>query len=152
MTEMKKIHSRNPKDTEKIALDFVASLEKSREQEQATVVGLYGELGSGKTTFMKSVARAFGVEEIVTSPTFVIQKSYPLKNKRFSNLYHIDAYRLTSGDDLLTLGWERVLGDPKNIIFIEWPEFISSALPASINTVMFETVDETTRDITINLL
>ena len=152
MTEMKKVHSRSPKDTEKAARDFVASLEKSREQEQATVVGLYGELGSGKTTFMKSVARAFGVEEIVTSPTFVIQKSYPLKNKRFSNLYHIDAYRLTSGDDLLTLGWERVLGDPKNIIFIEWPEFISSALPASINTVMFETVDETTRDITINLL
>ena len=149
---MKKVHSRSTKDTEKAAYDFVVSLEKSREQEQATVVGLYGELGSGKTTFMKSVARAFGVEEIVTSPTFVIQKSYPLKNKRFSNLYHIDAYRLTSGDDLLTLGWERVLGDPKNIIFIEWPEFISSALPASINTVMFETTDETTRDITINLL
>ena len=152
MTEMKKVHSKSPKETEKAAQDFVASLEKSKSQEQATIVGLYGELGSGKTTFMKSVARAFGVEEIVTSPTFVIQKSYPLKNKRFSNLYHIDAYRLTSGDDLLTLGWERVLGDPKNIIFIEWPEFISSALPASINTVMFETVDETTRDITINLL
>ena len=152
MTEMKKIHSRSSKDTEKVAHDFVASLEKSKDQEQATVVGLYGELGSGKTTFMKSVARAFGVEEIVTSPTFVIQKSYPLKNKRFSNLYHIDAYRLTSGDDLLALGWERVLGDPQNIIFIEWPEYIASALPPSINTVMFETIDETTRDITLNLL
>lgn len=148
---MKKVHSRSPKDTEKAAQDFVTSLEKSKDQEQATVVGLYGELGSGKTTFMKSVARAFGVEETVTSPTFVIQKSYPLKGKRFSNLYHIDAYRLTSGDDLLTLGWERVLGDPQNIIFIEWPEFISSALPPSINTVMFETIDETTRDITLNL-
>ena len=148
---MKKVHSKSPKETEKAAQDFVASLEKSKSREQATVVGLYGELGSGKTTFMKSVARAFGVEEIVTSPTFVIQKSYPLKDKRFSNLYHIDAYRLTSGDDLLTLGWERVLGDPQNIIFIEWPEFISSALPASINTVMFETIDETTRDITLDL-
>ena len=148
---MKKVHSKSPKETEKAAQDFVASLEKSKSQEQATIVGLYGELGSGKTTFMQSVARAFGVEEIVTSPTFVIQKSYPLKDKRFSNLYHIDAYRLTSGDDLLTLGWERVLGDPQNIIFIEWPEYIASALPPSINTVMFETIDETTRDITLNL-
>ena len=149
---MKNIHSKSIEETEKIAHDFVAALEKSTKQEQATIIGLYGELGSGKTTFMKSVARAFGVEEIVTSPTFVIQKCYLLKNKRFSRLYHIDAYRLKSGDELLTLGWEGVVNDPKNVVFIEWPEYIASALPVSFNKVMFKTVNETTRDISLSLL
>ncbi len=149
---MEKIRSKSIEETEKTAHDFVASLEESADQEQATVVGLYGELGSGKTTFMKSVARAFGVEEIVTSPTFVIQKCYPLQNRRFSYLYHIDAYRLKGGDELLTLGWEGVVNDPQNIVFIEWPEYIASALPTSFNKVMFKTVNETTRDITLDVL
>ncbi|MEK7514295.1 MAG: tRNA (adenosine(37)-N6)-threonylcarbamoyltransferase complex ATPase subunit type 1 TsaE, partial [Patescibacteria group bacterium] len=67
---------------------------------RAKIVGLIGELGAGKTAFVKEVAHLLGVKDTLTSPTFVIEKIYPLKGKQFKKLIHIDAYRLSEGKEL----------------------------------------------------
>jgi tRNA threonylcarbamoyladenosine biosynthesis protein TsaE len=130
--------------TEQIANDFVATLAP---RTSATIVALHGDLGAGKTTFTQSVAKALGVTETVTSPTFVIEKIYKLDHKNFSHLIHIDAYRLESGKELETLGWNEIAEDPKNVIFIEWPEKVADILPENIKHIYFTHVDEGTREI-----
>lgn len=104
----------------------------------ATLVTLSGELGAGKTAFAQAVARALGVEEVVTSPTFVLEKIYllpQLKNEvsKFMRLIHIDAYRLEKSADLAPLGFDELMQDSGNLIFLEWPERVSDVL--SVSTV-----------------
>lgn len=117
-------------ETQKIADDFLARLTPFADK--ATVVGLSGNLGAGKTAFTKCVAKSLGVEDTVTSPTFVIEKIYELQNQKFTHLIHIDAYRLESGEELLNLGWQRIISDSKNLILIEWPEMVESVMPEHI--------------------
>lgn len=136
------------KDTEKIAREFVQK-EFVKNESGAIIVGLYGDLGSGKTAFTQAVAKCLGVKETVTSPTFIIEKIYNLDNKNFDHLIHIDAYRLKSGDELLHLGWEEIAKNPKNIIVIEWPERVSDILPNNIKKIYFTFVDENTREIDV---
>ncbi len=95
----------------------------------ATLVTLSGELGAGKTAFAKAVAKALGVEEVVTSPTFVLEKIYLLSGQSFNRLVHIDACRLEKGADLAPLGFDELMGDAGNLILLEWPEKVSDALP-----------------------
>ena len=114
---------------------------------KAIVIGLYGELGSGKTIFVKGIAKAFGLKQTVTSPTFVIEKIYKLDNEYFNHLIHIDAYRLESGSELRALGWDTISKDPKNIIFIEWPENVKEILPKDMTMVTFEIMEENIRKI-----
>jgi tRNA threonylcarbamoyl adenosine modification protein YjeE len=96
----------------------------------ATLITLSGELGAGKTAFTKAVARALGVEEIVNSPTFVLEKIYMLPDPQaFKRLIHLDAYRLEKGNDLAPLGFDELLKDTKNLILLEWPEKVADALP-----------------------
>ena len=117
----------------------------------ALIVGLYGDLGSGKTAFTQVVAKCLGVKETVTSPTFVIEKIYKLDHRDFEHLIHIDAYRLKNGDELLHLGWEEIAKNPKNIIFIEWPERVAEILPNNMKKIYFTFVNEDTREIEIRL-
>jgi len=139
--------SKSIKDTKDFASEFIKSFKKN--PEGATVVGLYGNLGSGKTTFFQCVAEILGVEGAVTSPTFVIQKTYSLKpnTHNFKKLVHIDAYRLKNGGELEKLGFEEILKDPENLVFIEWPEHIEGVLPEDALKLKFEFVDDTTRRI-----
>jgi tRNA threonylcarbamoyladenosine biosynthesis protein TsaE len=132
-------------DTRKIAETFLKNL---KPQQTATLIGLYGDLGSGKTTFTQAAAKLLDVTETVTSPTFVIEKIYKLSHQHFTHLIHIDAYRLESGKELLSLGWQEIMNDPKNLIFLEWPEKVSDILPETIQKIEFLFVDETTRSIT----
>ena len=103
---------------------------------RATLVTLAGELGAGKTAFTKAAAKALGVEEVVTSPTFVLEKSYLLPPKPghrmsgFGRLVHIDAYRLTSGAELATLRFDELMQDSGNLVFLEWPENVADVLPS----------------------
>lgn len=115
--------------------------------QKATVVGLSGDLGSGKTTFSQAVARLLGVNEIVTSPTFVIEKIYKTNNSVFDTFVHIDAYRLESASELENLGFYDLIRSPKTLVFIEWPEKVSAILPASLINIKFEFVDENTRKV-----
>lgn len=137
-------------ETAKRFIDFLLQRVVCQKSLNATVVGLKGDLGAGKTTFVQSVARVLGVSETVPSPTFVIARFYPIvQNSAFTRLVHVDAYRIESEDELRPLGWSTILSDPKNLVFVEWPEKLLSQYPSFAQTLVFHTVDETTRRITI---
>jgi len=122
-------------------------LDTIKEHNTAVVIGLYGDLGSGKTAFVKEVAKIMGIKENVPSPTFVILKKYDIKDSKFKNLIHIDAYRLEDGIDLEQLKWSEIMKNPDNIILIEWAERVKEVLPKNMLKIYFEFVDEETRKI-----
>jgi tRNA threonylcarbamoyladenosine biosynthesis protein TsaE len=142
--------SKNLVETAKIASNFaLTTLVKHNFEGKAAVVGLYGELGSGKTTFMKYLAESFGIKEIIQSPTFVIEKIYDLTGQPFQHLIHIDAYRIEKEEEMLNLGWSEIIADPQNLICIEWADRIAKIMPKHI-MITFEHVSETKRRIIIN--
>lgn len=115
----------------------------------ATLVTLSGDLGAGKTAFTKVVARSLGVEEVVNSPTFVLEKMYALPGKSFKRLIHIDAYRLETGSDLSPLGFDEVMEDSGNVVLLEWPEKVFDALTAHTKkTISIEVLADNSRKIT----
>jgi tRNA threonylcarbamoyladenosine biosynthesis protein TsaE len=136
--------SKSLKDTDNLAKDFLSKIEKG---EKATIVALSGELGSGKTAFVKCVAKNLGINEDITSPTFVIMKNYGLSTKNYKLLIHIDAYRLNSYKELENLRWQEIYNDPNNLIFLEWPERVLELIPNDAKKINFEFIDGTTRKI-----
>ncbi|TSC84517.1 MAG: hypothetical protein G01um101417_182 [Parcubacteria group bacterium Gr01-1014_17] len=146
---MKETISKSIDDTAQFAQEFLVGLSPRLSLGQATVVGLYGDLGSGKTSFVQQVAKILGVHGSVQSPTFVIIKNYKLKIKNFDTLVHIDAYRLDNGEDLKKLGWDALVGDSKNLILIEWADRVSDILLPAHAKLYFEFVDDTTRKIAL---
>ena len=114
-------------DTAKVAKEFAKTLRGGE------VVALSGELGAGKTTFVQSLARALGVKESVTSPTFIIMSVYdlPKKVRGIETLCHIDAYRLTHGKELHAIGVEDYRRRKFVVTLIEWPERVAEILPES---------------------
>lgn len=91
------------------------------------VVGLSGELGSGKTTLVRAIAAALGVTVPVTSPTFALVHRY---DGAGCTVYHLDAYRLRRPEEARDLGLDDMLAEDGAIILIEWPERLGTALPA----------------------
>ncbi|MEI6191387.1 MAG: tRNA (adenosine(37)-N6)-threonylcarbamoyltransferase complex ATPase subunit type 1 TsaE [bacterium] len=161
-----KVLSKNLEETNKVAKDFLNKL--SPKNDSATIVGLFGDLGSGKTTFTQALAKHLNVSEVVTSPTFVIEKIYLLNDDRklsedplrltrtnryeeipkaFKKLIHIDAYRLDSGKELLSLQFAEIQKDPKNLILIEWPERVADILPVDLVKINFKFISENEREI-----
>lgn len=133
-----------------VAEGFLRGLASGTQEEGATVVGLSGDLGAGKTAFVKCVAAALGITDVVTSPTFILEKVYliprgSLVGDRFLKLIHIDAYRLEGGSEMRALDWAALLADKTNLIFLEWPEQVADALPEGILNLSFEYVDEGVR-------
>lgn len=142
----KRVHK---EDIRSIANNLLDDCEKNASN-WASVVALLGDLGAGKTTLTKNIAQILEIKIDVTSPTFVIEKIYgiPKKTKsRFSRLVHVDAYRLDSGKELDTLGWHEIVNDPKNIIFVEWPENVKESLPENTIWVKLTHAGDTVRDI-----
>lgn len=117
--------------------------------DHATVVTLSGELGAGKTTFARGVLRHFGVEESVTSPTFVIMKIYTPRTGPFKRIVHMDSYRLKGKHHLAILGWHEMLADPKTLILMEWPEMVEGAAPADATRLRFHWVSAESREIEV---
>jgi tRNA threonylcarbamoyladenosine biosynthesis protein TsaE len=166
--------SKSVEETAKIANDFakqIADLPEDAHQGKtmATIVGLYGDLGAGKTTFMKYFAKALGVNEEIKSPTFVIMRRYHLtrhwrvlplhimervdsqsERGEVATLIHIDAYRIENSIEMLNLGWNEIIADPKNLICIEWPEKIAEIMPAHIMLKFEHVQNENQRKITIS--
>ncbi|MDP1883893.1 MAG: tRNA (adenosine(37)-N6)-threonylcarbamoyltransferase complex ATPase subunit type 1 TsaE [Candidatus Moranbacteria bacterium] len=123
---------------------------KMSDLEEALVLCLEGDLGAGKTTFTQGLLQRLRAEGPYTSPTFLIMKEYDLqetKEFKIRNIYHIDAYRVGERD-VLDLGWEEIIADPKNVVIVEWPEKISRILPENSIRIKFEWLDENRRKIT----
>jgi tRNA threonylcarbamoyladenosine biosynthesis protein TsaE len=89
---------------------------------KAALLLLYGPLGAGKTAFTKALATVLGVTEVVTSPTFVVMKSYQTAHDRFSSLTHIDAYRIEDEAEAIPLHIFDRLDDPHELVVVEWSE------------------------------
>lgn len=121
----------------------------SRTTHHATVVCLHGDLGAGKTTLVCELAKLFGIQQSIQSPTFVILKNYPLGNQLFKNLIHIDAYRLHNETELEKLNWQTYLEKPDNLICIEWSENIPKCIPENHIDIYISHLDQQTRTIEI---
>lgn len=110
----------------------IVSKAKALNSKTATIVTLSGDLGTGKTTLSKEIAKQLGVKENVISPTFVIMKKYKVVDDTFKYLIHIDAYRLNKNEELLKLGWQEILEDKNNLVIIEWPENVTGCIPENV--------------------
>jgi len=138
-----------------IVTEFIDSLKLC---DKAVVVGLCGDLGSGKTTFVKELAKQLGVEKDVTSPTFTILQKYEIRNSKFETnskneirnfktLVHIDLYRFESFEETKMLRLEEVFDNSDNLVLIEWVDkFPEIKIDIKIN---LKHKSETTREIDI---
>ncbi len=118
------------------------------------ILALSGDLGAGKTTFTKGLAEAFGIKKTITSPTFAIMNVYelPVVIQGIKTLVHIDAYRLESPDEIITVGAEDYLGEPDTLVVVEWPAKIQLVLDNyEYSELKFE-VTETGRTISGSIL
>jgi len=139
--------SKNIKETEKIAKIFINKLLKTpKKHKGALIVGLSGDLGVGKTAFTKSVAKHLSIKEKVFSPTYVIIKKYSIKLPEYKYFFHIDAYRLENEKELKHLGWKEIVDNEEHLVFIEWPENISKAMPKHSKFVFIKHKNDKHRD------
>lgn len=129
------------------AIKLLGELTQKGATETATILTLAGDLGAGKTTLVQALARELGITEVVTSPTFVIMKFYETTNSVFTNLIHIDAYRILDVSELAALNFSNVLQSPHTLVCIEWPERIQSALPKQSNALSLEVKADGSRTI-----
>jgi len=107
---------------------------------------LRGELGSGKTTIVKSVLKKIGVNEVVTSPTFSIVNEY---NSAETIVYHFDLYRIENTEELDVIGFEDYIYS-QNICFIEWPEIVLDKINFKYLDIEVKYLDENNREILIS--
>jgi len=120
-------------EIENSAKQFIAYLKDKK------VVAFSGNLGAGKTTFIKELCKQLGVKENVTSPTFSIINQYTTVNN--STIFHIDLYRVKDEEEAINAGVEESIysGD---VCFIEWPEKLFTLLPEDTVDVFMEPVNE----------
>ncbi|MEA3293161.1 MAG: tRNA (adenosine(37)-N6)-threonylcarbamoyltransferase complex ATPase subunit type 1 TsaE [Patescibacteria group bacterium] len=148
---LKKYLTNNPSQTEKIATQMGKKFLKTSFPKKAIILGLEGELGSGKTTFLKAFARGLGIRKKVLSPTFVIMKKFKVsKGKTYRYFYHFDCYRIKNSKEFQALGFREIFSDPKNIIAVEWANKIKKIMPKHTIWMKFEFIDEKKRNILIN--
>lgn len=126
------------RETEEIGRRFAEKLPGG------TVVAMYGDLGAGKTAFVRGMARGLGVTERVVSPTFTIVNEYPGERE----LFHFDMYRLGGADELFDIGWEDYLVRG-GVCAVEWSENVPEAFDGSEIRVSIDKTGDDERKITI---
>lgn len=132
------IYTRNEIETEQAGADFASSLP------DGSVVAFYGDLGAGKTAFVRGMARGMGISNRVSSPTFTIVNEYIGRRE----LYHFDMYRLASADELFDIGWEDYLSRG-GVCAVEWSENVEDAFEGDEIIVRIEKVSDNERKISI---
>jgi len=149
--------SHSVEETKEIARQIAKQLTHNR------VLALYGDLGSGKTTFVRFFVESLGIKARVQSPTFVLHRIYTDNDKSGDDvkdhnvkrgnvkltINHFDLYRITTANALVDLGLAEVFAQANSISLIEWPIIAESVLPPDSIKIYFEYLDETTRKITV---
>ncbi|MEK7535230.1 MAG: tRNA (adenosine(37)-N6)-threonylcarbamoyltransferase complex ATPase subunit type 1 TsaE [Patescibacteria group bacterium] len=111
------------------------------------VLALSGPLASGKTTLTQHILKEMGYDGRVTSPTFVLEKHYPVDHNGIKEVVHLDFYRLKP-EELTSFGWKDYLGAAKTLTIIEWPEIGLEHFPPNIKSIKLEIIDDQTRKFT----
>ena len=139
---MQEFVTKNIEETNHIAKDLADKLQGGE------TIALSGNLGVGKTVFVKALAKALGIKEEVTSPTFVLMKVYDIKHKHIRQFVHADCYRLDGVEDLKDIGLSDFMED-NTVIVIEWADKISN-LPSNVINVKFDYITDTKRRLVID--
>ena len=126
-------------ETRNIALEFSKDLQKG------DVVVLNGDLGTGKTFFVKEIGKIFGINS-VSSPTFAIVNEYSGRIK----IYHLDFYRIEKLEEIFDIGFNDYINDNEAIMFIEWGELFSEILPHKRFEVIIKLNEDFSRSFKIN--
>ena len=136
---MSTIHIENIESLAAAAQKFVDEMGQNR------VFAFYGKMGAGKTTFIKAICEALGVEDVVTSPTFAIVNEYKVNEE---SVFHFDFYRIKNLREAYDIGCEEYFysGSP---CFIEWPEMIEEILPEDTVKVHIDVLDDGSRIVTL---
>ena len=122
------VYIKNEHDTEEFGMKLASSLEPG------DIVALIGDLGTGKTTLTKYIAKGLGVTENIDSPTFNIVKEH--KSGRIP-LFHFDVYRLSSGDELLDIGADEYFYSD-GVCIIEWADIVADVIPEKAKVILIE--------------
>jgi tRNA threonylcarbamoyladenosine biosynthesis protein TsaE len=126
-----KYKTHSEEETKKIAAKFASSLTGGE------VVFLTGDLGSGKTAFVRGVAQALGFAESVRSPSFTIVNRYPIEHESIKQILHVDLYRVEDPSEIAPLALDEELDQPDTIAFIEWPEHAKGLVSEPSHTFHF---------------
>ena len=122
------VYIKNEHDTEEFGIKLASTLEPG------DIVALIGDLGTGKTTLTKYIAKGLGVTETIDSPTFNIVKEH--KSGRIP-LFHFDVYRLSSGDELLDIGADEYFYSD-GVCIIEWADIVADVVPEKAKVILIE--------------
>ena len=135
---MRRFETNSEAETEQAGADFAGTLP------DGVVVAMYGELGSGKTAFVRGMARGMGIHCRVSSPTFTIVNEY--KGER--ELIHFDMYRLSGAEELFDIGWEDYISRGA-VCVVEWSENVRDAFFGAEIKVTIDKLSDTGRRISI---
>ena len=134
-----KFFTKSEKETQKLARILAKEILKTpKKKKTALIIGLEGNLGAGKTTFIKAFAKGMGAKGKLTSPTFVLMKKY-------GNLYHLDCYRIKDSRDVLAMDFKEIVSIPQNIVLIEWAKKIRKILPKDKIWIKFKIIGKKDR-------
>lgn len=128
-------------DLPEAARQFVDAMGEQR------VFAFYGQMGAGKTTFIKAVCEALGVKDVINSPTFAIVNEY--QNGQGQPIYHFDFYRLKRATEAYDIGFDDYVYSG-NVCFMEWPEVVEELLPDNVVRVKIEETDDGSRILTLD--
>lgn len=141
----------SPQQTKKLGRQLAEKILRQKLRKKALVIGLLGDLGGGKTTFLQGFAKGLGIKEKITSPTFVIMKKFEIKKPNFKIFCHIDCYRTKKAAEISALGFKEIVSSNRNIVAVEWADKIKKILPDDAVMLKFEFIDEKTRRIIVDL-
>ena len=117
----------------------------ANEAKNGDIFALHGSLGSGKSVFARAFIQHFTGNKIdIPSPTFTLVQTYETDK---SEIWHFDLYRLKEAEEIYEIGWEEALTD--NIVLVEWPERLDTLMPANRKKIIFETISDESRMITL---
>lgn len=130
-------------ETEKFGEEF------GRKLKLGDVICFYGNLGAGKTTFTKGIAKGLGIISRIISPTFTLVRQHEFRhNEKVGILYHIDLYRLENQHQIEEIGFQEIVTNPLAITLIEWPERLEK-LPEKRIDIRLKEIGEAKREVTI---
>lgn len=128
-------------ESEQAMLDYGRSFDTRHK-----VIELVGDVGAGKTTFVRGLAKGLGIKEPITSPSFTISKTYAIPGG--GNLVHYDFYRLPE-PGLMREELEESISNPNNIVVVEWADSIADVLPEDHTKIYIDYLDENSREIKV---